>query len=209
MACDMGNHQNRREFMISMVPACALVCVGCHSLLAPALAADQEATKQAADQFEEEYTLTYKKLFEYRYKANFIPVFAAIAAAIGREKMLELLRNASAKNNRDLGERLAKARPANDFHTFAEPFRNPRGVFKQANIYDIVEDTDTIFAIRVRDCLTARVFRESDAADIGYAAVCHADYALPQAFNPKISLVRDKTLMQGDDCCNHRYVLGP
>ena len=123
------------------------------------------------------------------------------------EKMLELLRNASAKNNRDLGERAAKSRPTNDLHTFAEPFRNPRGVFKHANVYDIVEDTETVFAIRVRDCLSARTFLESDAADIGYAAVCHADYALPQGFNPKITLERDKTLMQGHDYCNHRYVM--
>ena len=208
MACDSEVRSDRRDFMLSMVPACALACVGCRSLLTPALAAAQEAEAESAavHQFDEEHTLTYRNLFEYRYKRTMIPVFEAMAADIGREKMLELLRNASARANHDLGERLAKARPANDLHTLGEPFRNPRGMLKQATVYDITEDTDTVFAIRVRECLTAAVFLEADAADIGYAAVCHADYALPQGFNPKITLVRDKTLMQGDDHCNHRYV---
>lgn len=206
MTCNSGNQQNRREFLGRAVPACALVCLGCRDLFASTLGAAQDSTMQAADGFEEELTLTYKKLFEYRYKANFIPVFEAIADDIGREKTLELLKKASAKNNRDLGERLAQSRPSNDFHTFAEPFRNPRGVFKHANVYDVVEDTKTAFGIRVRDCLSARVFHESGAADLGYAAICHADYALPQGFNPNITLVRDKTLMQGHDCCNHRYL---
>lgn len=64
------------------------------------------------------------------------------------------------------------------------------------------------FEIKVTEYLTADIFRESDAADIGFACVCHADYALPIAFNPKAKMIRDKTLMEGHDCCNHRYIYG-
>ena len=38
------------------------------------------------------------------------------------------------------------------------------------------------------------------------AALCNMDYSWPTAFNPKFKMERDKTLMQGHDCCNHRYV---
>ena len=55
--------------------------------------------------------------------------------------------------------------------------------------------------------MAEKVFREEDACDIGFAAVCFADYALPQAFNPKIKLIRDKTLMQGHEFCNHKYTI--
>ena len=48
--------------------------------------------------------------------------------------------------------------------------------------------------------------REEDALDLGYACVCHADFGLPVGINPKLKLIRTKTLMQGHDCCNHRYV---
>jgi hypothetical protein len=44
------------------------------------------------------------------------------------------------------------------------------------------------------------------AGDIGYAMVCWGDYAWAEGFNPKIKLVRDKTLMEGHDRCNHRYI---
>ncbi|MFN2243355.1 MAG: L-2-amino-thiazoline-4-carboxylic acid hydrolase [Anaerolineae bacterium] len=44
------------------------------------------------------------------------------------------------------------------------------------------------------------------AAEIGYAIQCHRDHADCQGFSPRIVLNRSKTLMQGDDCCNHRFV---
>jgi len=30
--------------------------------------------------------------------------------------------------------------------------------------------------------------------------------AFARAFNPQFEMVRDKTLMQGHDCCSHRYL---
>ncbi len=70
----------------------------------------------------------------------------------------------------------------------------------------IVEDTETAFALRVTECIWADTFLKEDAGDIGFALICHGDYAWPQGFNPKIRMIRDKTLMQGDSYCNHRYV---
>jgi hypothetical protein len=61
--------------------------------------------------------------------------------------------------------------------------------------------------MKVTECLWAKTFREADAADIGYRCICRADYVTAKAFNPKLELVRDKTLMQGHACCNHRYVM--
>jgi hypothetical protein len=190
----------------TIIPACAITCLGCNDAFAVAFYGEKPADEQDVHDFQKELTITYKRLFDYRYKSNFIPVFRAMQEDVGKDKVLEMIKAASSKNNRDLGQRIAERREDNSFSAFAEPFRNPRGVFKHANIYDIVEDTDIAFEMRFSECLTATVFREADAADIGYAAVCHADFALPGGFNPGIELVRDKTLMEGHDCCNHRYV---
>jgi hypothetical protein len=70
-----------------------------------------------------------------------------------------------------------------------------------------IEDTDKVFEIEVAECLVAAVFLQAKAADIGYASVCWGDYAWAEGFTPKIKLIRDKTLMQGDAYCNHKYVL--
>jgi hypothetical protein len=36
--------------------------------------------------------------------------------------------------------------------------------------------------------------------------VCNMDFAWPRAFDPSFRMERTKTLMQGDDHCNHRYI---
>ena len=42
---------------------------------------------------------------------------------------------------------------------------------------------------------------------VGYASICHPDFAMTEGYNPKMKLLRTKTLMQGDDCCNHCWVM--
>jgi hypothetical protein len=73
--------------------------------------------------------------------------------------------------------------------------------------FDIVQDSDKVFEMRVSECLWAKTFKEANAADIGFKLICSEDYVTAEAFNPNIKLIRDKTLMQGHDCCNHRYVV--
>ena len=72
--------------------------------------------------------------------------------------------------------------------------------------HEVVRETENVIKVRVTECLWAKTFREADAADIGYAALCYGDYAAAHAFNPGIRLIRTETLMQGNDCCNFRYV---
>jgi hypothetical protein len=59
----------------------------------------------------------------------------------------------------------------------------------------------------VTRCLWAQTFREAGAADIGYATMCHPDFSSAPAFNPKIRMSRPKTLMQGNDHGNDRWVV--
>ena len=66
------------------------------------------------------------------------------------------------------------------------------------------EDTETRQAYRFTRCLWAEVYRELDAADIGFW-ICEGDGPAAAAFNPAIRLSRTKTLMEGDDCCDHVY----
>ncbi len=42
--------------------------------------------------------------------------------------------------------------------------------------------------------------------EVGHAAVCNMDYYWPPAFNKSFKMERDKTLLQGHDHCNHRYL---
>jgi hypothetical protein len=71
--------------------------------------------------------------------------------------------------------------------------------------YGGVKQIDDEFEIKFTECLWAKTFREADAGDIGYAGCCYQDYAMTKAFNPKMELIREKTLMQGADCCHFKW----
>lgn len=87
--------------------------------------------------------------------------------------------------------------------TYVNQFRSG---YESTLTKEIVEDTEKAFELKVTECIWADTFLRAKAGDIGYAWVCWGDYSWAEGFNPKVKMIRDKTLMQGHDCCNHRYV---
>ena len=59
--------------------------------------------------------------------------------------------------------------------------------------------------MRCTRCPVADRAREMHAADWMFRLDCGADEHIVTGFNPKIGFRRTKTLMQGDDCCDHFY----
>ena len=69
-----------------------------------------------------------------------------------------------------------------------------------------LEDTEKRQAYRFTRCMWAEIFAELDALDIGFW-LCEGDAPMASAFNPAIGFQRIKTLMEGDDCCDHIFYL--
>ena len=67
-----------------------------------------------------------------------------------------------------------------------------------------LEDSETRQAYRYTRCLWAEAFRALDAADLGLW-VCESDGPAVAAYDPRIRFQRSRTLMAGDDCCDHVY----
>jgi len=124
---------------------------------------------------------------------------------LGEPELIRLLNLFSAERGRQTGTGQAAGSPQNDFQTFVRIFRSP--AMESSLTYEIVEDTDEIFALEVRECLWAEIFKDAGLdGEIGHAAVCNMDYYWPPAFNPAFKMERTKTLMRGDEICNHRYI---
>lgn len=66
------------------------------------------------------------------------------------------------------------------------------------------EDSTQSYA-HVGACVLAKVLRNMNAADIGYLLYCKHDFAGANAIHSSVALKREKTLMQGDDCCDFLY----
>jgi hypothetical protein len=71
--------------------------------------------------------------------------------------------------------------------------------------YEVVEDSDKRFAVKITRCKYADFYLEKGEPEIGYAIHCALDFGEAEAFSSEIILKRTKTLMQGDEYCDHCY----
>lgn len=190
---------NRRQWIFGTVPACSLVCLGGGKVFAGA-PLEEEKHKFDADF---EHKLTLMQYFQTRY-GEFIKLAKALEKEMGKDKFLEFLKSKTREDLLHYGQSQAKGSPDNSFAAYIDTFRS--AAYDKTLTKEIKEDSDTVFELKVTECIWASVFRKAGAGDIGFAAVCYGDYFWAEGFNPKIKMIRDKTLMQGHDCCNHRYV---
>jgi hypothetical protein len=197
---------DRRRFLIQVMPACSLAC-----LCAGGSGADDEAEPNKASspeqhKFEVEFeqkTSVLKQTTEQN--RNYIDFIKTLQSELEEEDLIRLLKIHSADWGRRIGERHAASAPDTSFKSFVANFRPPR--YKNNLTLEITEDTPKVFELRVTECVWAKVFREAGlGGEIGHAAFCNMDYHWPPAFNENFKMERSKTLMQGDDHCNHRYI---
>jgi len=120
-------------------------------------------------------------------------------------EVIRLLNLNSEEIGRQQGLAHAQSVPDTSFENFVSTFRQMASGGSLTG--EVVEDTEKVFEMKVTECLGATVFHEADlGGEIGHATVCNMDYTWPPAFNPDFKMERTKTLMQGHDCCNHRYI---
>ena len=197
---------DRRQLILQMLPGGAFACLLCRNALATAGQATSTAPP-AKSRYQAPCEMSYEELFQFAYTYEFIPGMKALGAEVGRKKLVDMLERAySAAAVERVREQLRK-NPKNDLATYTADMRNQTPLYKNTLAMELVEDTPTAVEARVTECLWAKTFCEADAADIGYACMCHPEVAAVQAFNPKIKLTFTKNLMQGHDCCNPRYVM--
>ncbi len=197
---------SRRDFLTKAVPACAVSYLAANSVFAGSPWIGKSFIGQEEHKFDKEIPglkMTYRRLAALRNR-SFIRFARFLQKEIGAERVIELIKKQTEQRLREQAKRDLKRLGNSDFKSYISIFRDP-GMVASLTM-EIIEDTDTVFEIRVTDCLSAESFLPYKAGDIGYAAVCWGDYNWASDFNPKIKLIRDKTLMEGHDCCNHKYI---
>jgi len=185
---------DRRELLLKVFPACALMCT-------------RASAAPAKHKFSEKSEMTYEQVYQFAF-AGFVLLMKNLAEELGKDKFDALLKKAASQAAVQAAKEQAKKLGKNDLAAFMTPVKSNDPFWRHVLTFEFVEDTAKAAEIKVTECLWAKTFREANAADIGYAAVCHGDFAYAPAFNPKMKMIRTKTLMQGHDCCNHRYVMG-
>ena len=196
------SHKNpvggRRRFLTEALPAGALFCLGCKGLVA--------AQKP---KYLEDSGMTAEDVFKFAYGV-LVSTLRPMEKDIGKDKLLKLLEKASAENYVQMVTTMAKDYPSRDlksFVKFIDAYMASMPIFQKAFASEVTKLTDTVYEAKYTLCLPAKVLREMNAADIGYAIECSSADAMVKAFNPKMKATFIKNIMKGDDVCIERIVL--
>jgi hypothetical protein len=201
---------DRREFFNKSAEYTAwfgLGCSGIFTLISETYGQEKSVEKH---KFQSPIDMTYEKLFNFIFRSWFISYMKNLQNEIGKEKFLQLLANAGDEHYRNrVKSNFAKIRDKSVkslIENFWEPVQKSN-FGKSTMTISIPSKNQNEGTVKMTECLFAKTFRENDAADIGYAAICNADFAVAKEFNSKIKLTRNKCLMKGDDCCLFQYHL--
>jgi len=133
------------------------------------------------------------------------PIIRAFTNQLGKEKTLEIVNQVIQSLAFESGVLLAKQMGGNRIEDYA------RGLdaWKAENAlkYDVLELTDDTFSFDVKRCRYVDLYRELGMADLGVLLSCNRDFNLIEGFNPRMKLVRTKTIMEGYDRCDFRIML--
>ncbi len=198
---------NRREFLKNVLPAGTLFCLGCSHLLAKPNPVDKQEIPAKKHKFLEDSGMTVEEVFKFAAE-NFVPYLQNLADEIGKEKFIEMLKKVSFEHTEKFIGSVTKDLPKKDMAALADfmtSFLNS-SPYNKALTYEFTEKSDKVLEVKFTECLWAKVFREVNASDIGYAIHCYPIDAWARAFNPKIKGTLPKNLMEGQDVCIVRFV---
>lgn len=196
----------RRAFLRSALPGAALACLGGRCLLRASQSQETPKTAGQKHKFLEDSGMSFADVFKMAY-ADQVPLWRGLEREMGSEKFVALLKGVIDEYAKEQSAAYAKKLGKNDLAAYTQDMRQLNPFWQHALTFQVVEDTPKAFEIKVTECIWAKTFREANAADLGYVLSCYGDFAAAQGFNPKMRMSRTKTLMQGEDSCNHRYIL--
>lgn len=146
-------------------------------------------------------TLTKRKI-----QAEVIgPIYAEMVTQIGEEKASAILDSAIRKAAIAEGRHFAALAP--DGKTSMADFIKLYDLWTHDGALEIevLEANDTTFNFDVTRCRYAEEYNNMGLGKIGHLMSCNRDGTFCQGYDPKIEMVREKTIMAGAKHCTFRY----
>jgi hypothetical protein len=135
------------------------------------------------------------------------PLIREISARFGERETLAIAREVNEKEAFERGRKMAEVAAghtieflAGDVATWGEG-----GVWEM----EVLEQTSTAYAFNVHRCPYYEKYRELGLEQFGVVLSCCRDAPFARGLNPRLKLVRTKTIMEGADLCDFRYHLLP
>jgi len=135
-----------------------------------------------------------------------IAIVKEMISSLGREKALEIILRAyiryqSARLTKGMEHLPPEKR---DLTVYGKKVKEIVDSYK-GNI-EILEASARTIRLKVKRCVPFEVFKKHGIPEMGLM-FCECDFEATRAINPKMKLIRTKTLSGGDDECNHVWVM--
>ncbi len=150
------------------------------------------------------HALTYRQKFKLEYAEHLIPYLKILEKEIGRDQVIETLKTLAVQEASRYAEEV-RAQGLNNLDVFRKSYNPDAPGYKEILTIEVLEDTETVYEIKITECIWAQVFREAGAADYGLAAVCAGDVPFARFVNPNIDCELTGTCMEGKPFCILRY----
>jgi hypothetical protein len=129
----------------------------------------------------------------------------AFANEIGYDKAVAIAKEIIREDAILSGKTLAEEYSGN---SMAELSKIAKQVWAKDDALEIkmVKETEKELFFDVSYCGYAEIYEKLGVKELGCILSCLRDFYFLEGFNPKITLKRTKTIMDGDDYCDFRYV---
>ena len=135
------------------------------------------------------------------------PVIREVSRRYGKKEALAILKSVNQQEALERGRKVGGDTQettidilAKDVATWGEG-----GVWEM----EVLEQTATTYFFNVTRCPYYEKYRELGVEEFGVALSCCRDEPFARGLDPKLKLVRTKTIMEGEDFCDFRYSLSP
>lgn len=133
-----------------------------------------------------------------------VPVIRALAQRIGRDEALAILKEVNQQEAFQRGQKM-RTEGQNGIEELVKDVDSwgVGGIFE----IEVLERTSTTYFFNVFRCPYYEKYRELGLEEYGVELSCCRDEPFARGFNPRLRLVRTKTIMEGADYCDFRYTL--
>jgi hypothetical protein len=165
--------------------------------------------KTKLHKFDQKHDITYGQYIKVCMSGE-VSLQRELERALGKEKAQSILKNWAIKRTTEaIRESLdasgTKIQTFEDFKRYMDESWGSEHALKSHTCETINNKSDRV-TYKVTECIWAKAMRELDAADLGLLTMCDIDFIAASIYHPNIKLIREKTLMNGDDCCDFTYV---
>lgn len=156
--------------------------------------------------FQNRMDLTYEQYVHASFD-GIIQLAKELQQVLGKEESFRIISKAREKFDLELiNKQLSGRKAIENFEDFKELMKELHENKFASHLFTVTcfEEASEI-EFHTTECLFAKVFRDMNAADLGYAMMCQPDFVTTPHYYSHVQLKRTKTLMQGDDYCDTCY----